>query len=366
MSPVEYHMPESVPKGVIVYQDGALEHLWSKLQHAQPNVEQTNSVLNEICDLLLQHVRAHLGSATFLHATTPIYVLRGGLFFLSAFQRAGMHTVYGLIVPYRSTLASRPMVIYADLPVGRSDGVYLLMDLIVNTGATIIESLQTVCSALGRTGSKGEGIHVMSPFMTAKAINRILGEFPCAVLHTFWNNMVIGEDGRLLGLNFDGGDYACGGGQRVHFLCELALRSLLSRGRCMAASIYKVGAIIVKDGRILVVKKDVPGRNEYILPGGKVEGSEKPLETLRRELQEELDVELVDAQWFGRFQEVATFEDVPILMDVYIVNIKGDPSPHSEIQDYLWIDRTYRQCGILLGNVLERQMMPELLKRNII
>lgn len=366
MSAVEYHMPDSIPNGVIAYQDGALEHLWSKLQHAQPNVEQTNSVLNEICDLLLQHVRVHMGSTTFLHAATPIYILRGGLFFLSAFQRAGMHTVYGFIVPYRSTFASRPVVIYADLPIGRSNGVYLLMDLIVNTGATIMESLRSICSAIGRMDSKGEGIHVVSPFMTTKAINRILGEFPCVVLHTFWNNMVIGKDGRLLGLNFDGGDYACGGGLRVHFPDEFALRSLLQKEHCIAVSIYKVGAIIIKNGHILVVKKDIPGQQEYILPGGKAEGSEEPLETLQRELREELDIELVDTQWFGRFQEVATFENVPLLMDVYIVNIKGDPSPHSEIQDCLWIDRTYRQRGILLGNVLERQIITELMKRSII
>ena len=175
MSPVEYHVPESAPNGVVVYRDGALRHLWSKLERVQPNVEQTKSVLNEICDLLLQHVRVHLGSTTFLHAATPIYTLRGGLFFLSAFQRAGIHTVYGLIVPHRSTFASRPVVIYADLPAGRSDGVYLLMDLIVNTGATVIESLRAVCSALGQKDSKGEGIHAVSPFMTAKAIDRILG-----------------------------------------------------------------------------------------------------------------------------------------------------------------------------------------------
>lgn len=366
MSPVKYLIPESASNRVVVYRDEVLKHLWSKLQHAQPNVEQTSSVLNEICNLLLHHVRAQLGGATFLPTVTPIYVLRGGLFFLSAFQRTGMHTAYGLIVPHRSTLASRPVVIYADLPVGRADGVYLVMDLIVNTGATILESLRTILSALYRMNSKGEGMHVVSPFITAKAIDRIVGEFPGVVLHTFWNNMVIGKDGRLVGLGFDGGDYACGGGLRVRFPDGLALISLLPKGHRMTASIYKVGAIIVKGDRILVVKKDVPGQHEYILPGGKAEGSEEPLETLRRELREELDVELVDAQWFGRFQEVATFENVPLLMDVYIVNINGDPRPHSEIQGYLWIDRTYRQRGILLGNVLERQIMPELMNMGII
>lgn len=53
-------------------------------------------------------------------------------------------------------------------------------------------------------------------------------------------------------------------------------------------------------------------------------------------------------------------------MDVYVVNINGNPSPHSEIIECLWIDSTYKQKGILLGNILERQIMTELVKRDII
>ena len=230
MNPVKSQMPESQSPKVVVYPDEAMKRLWSKLQHAQPNVERTSTVLNEICDLLLQHVWAHLGNTTVLPNITPIYLLRGGLFFLSAFQRTGIHTAYGVIVPHRLTSVSWPMVIYADLPAGRANSVYLLMDLIVNTGATILESLRTILSMLDRIGSEGEGIQVVSPFMTPKAINRILGEFPGVVLHAFWNNMVIGEDGRLVGLNFDSGDYACGGGSRLRYPDELALSLLLSKG----------------------------------------------------------------------------------------------------------------------------------------
>lgn len=366
MSLVKYHIFENASNRVVVYQNDALKNLWSKLQHAQPNVERTSRTLNDICDLLLQHVRAQLGGTTFSQAVTPVYIFRGGLFLLSAFQRTGIYTPYGLVVPYRSTPVSRPVMIYADLPVSDTNGVYLVMDLIINTGATILESLRTILYVLNQMDSKGEGMHVISPFMTVKAIDRILREFPGVVLHTFWNNMVVGKDGRLVGLGFDGGDCACGNGLRVRFPDEFALKSLLPEGYYKVASIYKIGAIIVKDNRILVVKKNVPGKHEYILPGGKVEKSEEPLEALQRELREELDVELVNAHWFGRFQEVATFENVPLLMDVYIVNINGDPSPHSEIQEYLWIDHTYHQHGILLGNVLKRQIVPELKKRGII
>lgn len=79
-----------------------------------------------------------------------------------------------------------------------------------------------------------------------------------------------------------------------------------------------------------------------------------------------MDVELVSIRWFGHFQKIATFENTLFFMDVYVVNINGNPSPHSEIIECLWIDSTYKQKGILLGNILERQIMTELVKRDII
>lgn len=217
MNSEENHFPEKASNRIIVYQDVELKHLFSKLQHVQPNVEQTNKVLNKICDLLLQHFQAQMDGESFFPTIRPIFILRGGLFLLSAFQRTGMQTPYGLIIPLRSMPGTHPKIIYADLPICFTDGTYLIMDLIVNTGATILESLRIISKALNRIEYNGYSIHVISPFMTAKAINKIHEEFPNVVFHTFWNNMDIGKDNRLVGLGFDGGDYACGGGPRIHF-----------------------------------------------------------------------------------------------------------------------------------------------------
>ena len=58
--------------------------------------------------------------------------------------------------------------------------------------------------------------------------------------------------------------------------------------------IDKVGGIILKDKKILVERKN-NNKEECIIPGGKRENNETDLETLKRELKEELSVDLIYA-----------------------------------------------------------------------
>lgn len=130
--------------------------------------------------------------------------------------------------------------------------------------------------------------------------------------------------------------------------------------------IFKVGGIIVNDGKLLVVRKVTPdNRVEYIIPGGRAEEGESHMETLARELREELGVELVELDHFGSFDEIAIFERIPIHMEVYYVSIRGTPMPHSEIKEYVWIDRGYETKGIKLGSVLAHHVVPGLIKRDL-
>ena len=55
-------------------------------------------------------------------------------------------------------------------------------------------------------------------------------------------------------------------------------------------TIRKAGALIFKDKKLLIVKPH--RRDYYISPGGKYEEGESAEECLRRELMEELQVEL--------------------------------------------------------------------------
>ena len=133
------------------------------------------------------------------------------------------------------------------------------------------------------------------------------------------------------------------------------------------AALDKIGGIILKDKRLLVVqKKTKDNRAEFIFPGGKREGSESDFETLARELKEELQVELVSAEPFGGFDDIAIFENVPIHIEAYIANVTGEPRCDSEIKSLLWIDRNYKEQGIKLGSILEKGVVPKLIEMGLI
>lgn len=62
---------------------------------------------------------------------------------------------------------------------------------------------------------------------------------------------------------------------------------------------YGVYGLIIKDDKILLIKKfGGPYDKKLDLPGGTIEFCEKPTETLKRELLEEVGIEVVDYQLF--------------------------------------------------------------------
>ena len=127
--------------------------------------------------------------------------------------------------------------------------------------------------------------------------------------------------------------------------------------------IDKIGGIILRGKKLLVVKKRTKdNRSEYIIPGGKREGNETDFETLKRELQEEIQVELLSAEPFGGFDDIAIFENIPIHIEVYFANIVGEPTCDSEIKELVCIDRNYEKKGIKLGSVLAKFVIPKLIE----
>lgn len=100
--------------------------------------------------------------------------------------------------------------------------------------------------------------------------------------------------------------------------------------------IQKIGAAIVKDHQLLVVsKKKFP--DHYILPGGKPKEGETDLETLARELKEELQLELVSSTLLGNFETTSMFGKESMFLTVYVVKVRGEPVPNNEISAYKWI-----------------------------
>lgn len=128
--------------------------------------------------------------------------------------------------------------------------------------------------------------------------------------------------------------------------------------------IDKVGGIILKDKKILVQRKK-NDREECIIPGGKREGKETDFETLKRELMEELTVELIDAEYIGGYDDIACFSNKPIHVQAYIAKTEGEIRCNNEIKEAIWIDRNYKEQGIKVGSILGKHVIPELIKRNL-
>ncbi|MCI8547936.1 MAG: NUDIX domain-containing protein [Bacilli bacterium] len=128
--------------------------------------------------------------------------------------------------------------------------------------------------------------------------------------------------------------------------------------------IDKVGGIIVKDKKIVVQRKK-NNREECIIPGGKRKGGETDFETLKRELKEELNVELIKADFIGGYDDIAVFSDKKIHVQTYLVEISGEITPQNEIKEALWIDKNYKEDGIKVGSILGKYVIPELVKRGL-
>lgn len=182
----------------------------------------------------------------------------------------------------------------------------------------------------------------------AQAIGNAVSHNPISIIIPC--HRVIGTNGNLTG-------YA-GGLDKKEYLLKL------EKNKGEACMIDKVGGVILQDKKILVQRKK-NNREECIIPGGKREGNETDFETLKRELEEELDILLEDSEYLGTYYDVAVFSNKPIKVATYLTKTSGKIKCKNEIKEAIWIDRNYKKQGIKLGSILEKYVIPELIKRDL-
>ena len=129
----------------------------------------------------------------------------------------------------------------------------------------------------------------------------------------------------------------------------------------MEKPIYKIGAVIIKDRKILVCRK----KNLWISPGGKIEKGETFLDCLKRELNEEIGVEVGGYEFLGEYEGNALLEEgMKVRIDYYIVDITGEPRASAEIEEIMYINSGFDKKN--LGPGLYKFVIPELIKRGLV
>lgn len=106
----------------------------------------------------------------------------------------------------------------------------------------------------------------------------------------------------------------------------------------VVSEITKVGLAAIVGGRLLVVRKK--GKPSFILPGGKPEAGEEELDTLSREIEEELGCALATRPTFEtRFADkAADLPDTQVIVILYSGQLCGTPAPKAEIEELAWVD----------------------------
>jgi len=101
-----------------------------------------------------------------------------------------------------------------------------------------------------------------------------------------------------------------------------------------------VGAIIIKDNKVFAPRKGESKysytAHKYEFPGGKIEQGETPEIALRRELQEELDLEVMNVIPF--MEIYYDYPDFAITLNTFLCNMKGTFTL-KEHENYNWLSK---------------------------
>jgi ADP-ribose pyrophosphatase YjhB (NUDIX family) len=125
-----------------------------------------------------------------------------------------------------------------------------------------------------------------------------------------------------------------------------------------------VGAVVIKDGKILVVKRAFePGAGKWSVPGGLVELGEKLSEACAREAEEETGLKVEALELINVYDMIDNDEKGKIryhyvLADYLAKPIGGSEKTSVEVTDMRWV--TYEQAKALDLTRTARKALEEL------
>ncbi len=134
------------------------------------------------------------------------------------------------------------------------------------------------------------------------------------------------------------------------------------------ADYHKIGLLVVREGRILLCRKNTLS-GKLILPGGTLEAGESAMECLARELREELgEVTARDVVFVGSYEDRAATPDPndykTVRIELYQGELTGEPVASSEIVELVWFGPDSDKSQ--LTPILVNKIFPDLVARKVI
>jgi 8-oxo-dGTP pyrophosphatase MutT (NUDIX family) len=127
--------------------------------------------------------------------------------------------------------------------------------------------------------------------------------------------------------------------------------------------IDKVAALVIHEGKILLVRE--AGEEWWLTPGGKREAGETDLQTLERELEEELGVRPTVWTYFDTFRG-QTVKGDELKITCFLCELGGTPKPASEIEELSWMNSSEIEAQKGLTPIFREQIVPKLVAAGLL
>jgi 8-oxo-dGTP diphosphatase len=99
-----------------------------------------------------------------------------------------------------------------------------------------------------------------------------------------------------------------------------------------------IDAVVIKENKVLLIKRGVePFKDYWALPGGHVDWDETLEETVKREVKEELDVNVTNLKQIGIYSDPSRHPKQAINV-AYAVAIEGEIKPGDDAKEFKWFD----------------------------
>jgi len=111
-----------------------------------------------------------------------------------------------------------------------------------------------------------------------------------------------------------------------------------------SAPIVGVGAVVVKEGQVLLVRRaNAPNQGQWSIPGGTVELGETLAQAAVREVREECGIEVEPGEVLSTFDLIQRDEKGRILYHYVLIDllaryVSGEPIAATDAMEVRWVD----------------------------